>query len=110
MATIGIVLYMVSMWVAGINQGLMLRAFNPDGSLQYPNFVETLVAIRPMYIVRALGGLLFLSGFLLMAWNLAKQALRARRSTAWPRWCRWSTVKGPSPLAILAGRPASGRC
>jgi len=72
MATIGIVVYMVAMWVSGISQGLMWRATEADGTLTYPNFVETLLAIRPMYIVRMLGGTLYLAGFVLMIWNLAK--------------------------------------
>jgi cytochrome c oxidase cbb3-type subunit I/II len=74
MATVGILLYMVAMWVSGVNQGLMWRATNPDGTLLYPNFVETLLAIRPMYIVRMVGGLLYLVGFVLMMWNLYKTA------------------------------------
>ena len=72
LATVGILLYMVSMWVSGVTQGLMWRATNPDGSLTYPNFVETLLAIRPMYMVRALGGAMYLAGFIMMIWNLAK--------------------------------------
>ena len=72
MATIGIVLYMLAMWASGVNQGLMWRATNADGTLTYPSFVETLIAIRPMYIVRALGGSLYLVGFIVMIWNLAK--------------------------------------
>jgi cytochrome c oxidase cbb3-type subunit I/II len=80
-ATIGIVLYLVSMWVSGINQGLMWRALNPDGSLTYPSFTETLLAIRPMYMVRALGGTMYLAGFILMIWNLAKTIIPARATT-----------------------------
>ncbi|XXF79912.1 cytochrome-c oxidase, cbb3-type subunit I [Myxococcaceae bacterium GXIMD 01537] len=72
--TVGILLYVVSMWISGINQGLMWRATNPDGTLLYPNFVETLLAIRPMYIVRFVGGTLYLAGFFVMAWNLWKTA------------------------------------
>ncbi len=72
--TVGILLYAVAMWISGINQGLMWQATNPDGSLMYPNFVETLMAIRPMYIIRFLGGSLYLLGFVLMAWNLVKTA------------------------------------
>jgi cytochrome c oxidase cbb3-type subunit I/II len=75
---VGIVLYIVSMWVSGITQGLMLRATNADGALTYPSWVETLIAIRPMYIVRFLGGTLYLSGFILMAWNLIKTALQGK--------------------------------
>ncbi len=78
LATIGIVLYMVSMWISGINQGLMLRATNPDGSLLYPSFLETVVAIWPMYVARLIGGLMYLVGFCLMAWNLAKTALSGK--------------------------------
>ncbi len=74
MATVGILLYMVAMAVSGVNQGLMWRATNPDGTLLYPNFVETLLAIRPMYIVRFTGGLLYLAGFVVMMWNLWKTA------------------------------------
>ncbi len=73
-STVGILLYIVSMWASGINQGLMWRATNPDGTLMYPNFVETLLAIRPMYIVRVVGGTLYLGGFLMMIWNLWKTA------------------------------------
>ncbi|MFZ1864202.1 MAG: cytochrome-c oxidase, cbb3-type subunit I [Polyangiales bacterium] len=68
--TIGILLYVVSMWVAGITQGLMWRAVSETGGLLYPNFVETLLAIRPMYWTRLVGGLLYISGFVLLAWNL----------------------------------------
>jgi cytochrome c oxidase cbb3-type subunit I/II len=72
--TVGIVLYLVAMWVSGVTQGLMWRATNPDGSLMYPDFVETLQAIRPLYMVRMAGGLLYLSGFVIMGWNLIKTA------------------------------------
>nr|MBK7065521.1 cytochrome-c oxidase, cbb3-type subunit I [Deltaproteobacteria bacterium] len=68
--TIGILLYVISMWAAGISQGLMWRAVDANGALQYPSFVETLIAIRPMYWTRLVGGTLYLLGFCLMAWNL----------------------------------------
>ncbi len=70
--TMGILLYTVSMWVSGITQGLMWRATTDDGALLYPNFVETLVAIRPLYITRMVGGCLYILGFILMIWNLYK--------------------------------------
>ncbi|MGB5808970.1 MAG: cytochrome-c oxidase, cbb3-type subunit I [Polyangiales bacterium] len=73
-ATLGILLYVIAMWVAGITQGLMWRAVSDGGGLLYPSFVETLIAIRPMYWARLVGGLLFFVGFLLMAWNLIKTA------------------------------------
>jgi len=72
--TVGILIYMVAMWVSGISQGLMWRAFTPEGTLLYPNFVETLLAIRPLYIARLVGGTLYLAGFGLLAWNLWKTA------------------------------------
>ncbi|WP_373047727.1 cytochrome-c oxidase, cbb3-type subunit I [Vulgatibacter sp.] len=72
--TVGILMYMGAMWASGISQGLMWRAFNEDGTLLYPDFVETLLAIRPLYIVRLVGGTLYLLGFVLMAWNLVKTA------------------------------------
>jgi cytochrome c oxidase cbb3-type subunit I/II len=72
--TIGILLYIVSMWVAGVTQGLMWRAVSETGGLLYPNFVETLLAIRPMYWTRLVGGLLYLTGFVLLGWNLVLTA------------------------------------
>ena len=68
-ATIGIVLYIAAMWIAGVMQGLMWRAVNPDGTLVY-SFVEGVKATYPFYVIRLLGGLLFLSGMCLMAWNV----------------------------------------
>ena len=68
-ATIGIVLYIAAMWIAGVMQGLMWRAVNPDGTLVY-SFVESVKATYPFYVIRLLGGLLYLSGMLIMAWNV----------------------------------------
>ena len=70
-ATIGIVLYISSMWIAGVMQGLMWRAVNADGTLTY-SFVESLEATYPYYMVRLLGGLLFLTGMFIMAYNVWK--------------------------------------
>ena len=70
-ATIGIVLYIASMWIAGVMQGLMWRAVNADGTLTY-SFVESVKATFPYYVIRLLGGLLYLSGMLLMAYNTYK--------------------------------------
>jgi cytochrome c oxidase cbb3-type subunit 1 len=67
-ATIGIVLYIAAMWIAGVMQGLMWRAVNPDGTLVY-SFVESVKATYPFYIIRMLGGLLYLSGMVIMLWN-----------------------------------------
>jgi len=73
-ATIGILIYVIAMWVAGITQGLMWRAVSDTGGLLYPNFVETYLAIRPMYWARFIAGLLYITGILLMAWNLVQTA------------------------------------
>ncbi len=68
-STLGIVLYISAMWVSGIMQGLMWRAYTPLGFLEYA-FIETVAAMHPMYVIRALGGLLFLAGALIMAFNV----------------------------------------
>jgi len=73
--TFGILLYVVSMWVSGITQGLMWQATDAQGALLYPNFVETVNAIKPMYWMRLIGGSLYLVGMILMAYNLARTAL-----------------------------------
>jgi cytochrome c oxidase cbb3-type subunit 1 len=74
MATIGIVLYIAAMWIAGVMQGLMWRAINADGTLTY-TFVESVKATYPFYVIRMLGGLLYLAGMLIMLWNVLKTAL-----------------------------------
>ncbi|MDE3060369.1 MAG: cytochrome-c oxidase, cbb3-type subunit I [Pseudomonadota bacterium] len=70
-ATLGIVLYITSMWIAGIMQGLMWRSYDQMGFLTY-SFVETVQAMHPYYIIRALGGTLYLGGFLVMVYNVWK--------------------------------------
>ena len=67
-ATAGIVLYIAAMWIAGVMQGLMWRAVNADGTLTY-TFVEAVKATYPFYVIRVTGGLLYLAGMLVMAWN-----------------------------------------
>ena len=68
-ATLGIVFYIAAMWIAGVMQGLMWRAVNPDGSLTYA-FIESIKATYPYYSIRLLGGVLYLAGMLIMAWNM----------------------------------------
>jgi len=70
-ATVGIVLYIAAMWIAGVMQGLMWRAVSPDGTLTY-TFVESVKATYPFYAIRLLGGLLYLAGMLVMAYNVFK--------------------------------------
>lgn len=72
LGTFGILIYMVSMWISGVTQGLMWRAVTDQGRLVYPDFVETVIRIVPMYWARAFGGTMFLTGYLLMAYNLFK--------------------------------------
>ena len=70
-STLGVVLYIASMWISGVMQGLMWRATNTDGTLTY-SFIETVTAMHPFYVARTVGGLIFLSGMLLMAYNVWK--------------------------------------
>ncbi|MEY4507192.1 MAG: hypothetical protein RL297_1770 [Pseudomonadota bacterium] len=77
MATIGIVLYIAAMWIAGVMQGLMWRSINPDGSLTY-TFVESVKATFPFYVIRLVGGALYLGGMVVMAWNVWKTAMQGR--------------------------------
>jgi cytochrome c oxidase cbb3-type subunit I/II len=74
--TLGILFYAVPMYWSGFAQGLMWKQFNADGVLQYPNFVETVSAVIPMYAMRAFGGLLYLTGVLIMCYNLFKTAMQ----------------------------------
>ncbi len=76
-ATIGIVLYIAAMWIAGVMQGLMWRAVNEDGTLTY-TFVESVKATYPYYVIRLAGGALYLSGMLLMVYNVAKTIMMAK--------------------------------
>ena len=71
LGTVGILLYVAAMWTSGITQGLMLSATTDNGTvLAYPNFLDTLNAIRPLMLMRVIGGGLYLVGWLIMAWNL----------------------------------------
>ena len=79
-------LYISSMWVSGILQGLMWRAYTKLGFLEY-SFIETVEAMHPFYVIRALGGALFLIGALIMVWNL------------------WRTVY-PREAVAASGQPA----
>jgi cytochrome c oxidase cbb3-type subunit I len=76
-STIGIVLYIAAMWIAGVMQGLMWRALNPDGSLTY-TFVESVKASFPFYVIRLAGGVLYLGGMCVMLWNTVMTARNGR--------------------------------
>ncbi len=109
--TIGILLYMISMWVAGITQGLMWRATDAGGTLTYPSFVETVVAIKPLYWMRLIGGLMYLAGMIAMVFNLVKTARSGKAvdgeaevvivPDTEPK-VRWSKIALGSPVILFA--------
>jgi cytochrome c oxidase cbb3-type subunit 1 len=81
LATIGIVLYISALWISGVMEGLMWRAINADGTLTY-TFVESVKAKQPYYMTRLLGGLLYLSGMIIMLWNVLKTATEGKPAIA----------------------------
>jgi cytochrome c oxidase cbb3-type subunit I/II len=74
LATLGMLFFAVPLYFAGFTQALMWKDFTVDGYLQYPNFLDTYIRIRPMHFLRAFGGVLYLSGALIMVYNLVKTA------------------------------------
>ena len=70
--TLGIVFYAVPLYWAGVTQSLMWKQFTPEGLLLYPNFLETVIKILPMYMMRSIGGTLYLTGVIVMTYNLVK--------------------------------------
>ena len=74
LGTLGIIVYALPLYIAGIVQSLMWKQFNAEGFLEYKNFLETVVAIIPMYVLRAVGGALYIVGAVLMSYNLIKTA------------------------------------
>jgi cytochrome c oxidase cbb3-type subunit I/II len=74
LGTLGIIFYVLPMYVSGVVQSLMWKEFNPEGFLVYKNFLETTVQIIPLYMLRALGGALYLVGAIIMTFNLLKTA------------------------------------
>ena len=73
-STLGIVFYAVAMYTSGVTQSLLWKQFTVNGTLQYPNFLETTIRIIPLYLVRAIGGTMYLGGVLLMIYNLVRTA------------------------------------
>jgi cytochrome c oxidase cbb3-type subunit 1 len=102
--TMGLLLYVVAMWAAGVTEGVMWRATNPDGSLMYA-FLDSLIAIKPFYVIRLLGGVLVVSGMALMAWNLWHTAADARAHLIDPIPV---PVPEPTPHQVPAPLPAAG--
>ena len=72
--TLGVIFYVIPMYWSGITEALMFKQFRPDGTLMYPNFLEVVMQIQPMYIIRSIGGTLYIVGTLLAVWNLYKTA------------------------------------
>ncbi len=122
MATLSIVFYAVPLYWAGWTQAMMWKEFTPDGYLRYPNFLETVKEIIPMYAMRAVGGFLFVSGLLLMIFNLwktvkqgvflAEEAAEApareqvsAKNAYWHRWIetRWGWMTIFSLVAVGIG-------
>lgn len=96
-ATIGVVLYISSMWIAGVMQGLMWRAVNVDGTLTY-TFIESVKATFPYYIIRLAGGTLYFGGMLVMAYNVAKTIAAGKVEDA--------TIPSLSPASVHAAAHA----
>jgi len=96
--TIGVVLYAASMWVSGIGQGLMSRATNPDGTLTYA-WVEIVKFTYPYYLVRLSGGLLCLTGMIIMAVNMVRTFQLAKGPRTVP------VAPAPADNAIAGGTP-----
>lgn len=110
-AFLGTLIYIVSMWTAGVTQGLMWRAVDSTGHLVYPDFIETVIKIVPLYYVRAVGGTLYLISFLIMFYNIAKTIAKAPKTTHAETFTAPSltpnTVKnlGATPHRMLEGLP-----
>jgi cytochrome c oxidase cbb3-type subunit I/II len=111
LGTVGILLYVISMWVSGVTQGMMWRATAPGGGLLYPSFVETLIAIKPMYWVRLAGGVMYLAGICLMAYNLVQTARGGNAvdgeadvvvETRTARELPWGRVVFSAPVIMIA--------
>jgi cytochrome c oxidase cbb3-type subunit I/II len=105
LATFGILLYAAAMWTSGVTQGLMWRAENPSGGLMYPSFIETVLAIQPMYWMRLVGGTLYLVGFGMMAWNLIVTARSGAPVNGEVEVVVPSEEPSPSTLRLVFGSP-----
>ena len=112
LGTFGILLYLTSMWISGISQGLYWRALDDTGFLKYPDFVEGLLAARTMYVMRLVGGTAYLGGYLLLAYNVwatvragqpvnGQITVRRRVTEALPSSWRLATA-APVVISVLA--------
>jgi cytochrome c oxidase cbb3-type subunit I/II len=100
---LGSLIYVISMWVAGITQGLMWRAVDSAGRLVYPDFIETVIKIVPLYYLRAIGGTLYLIGFVAMLYNMYKTIKKAPKS--FPEEKLATAKLSPNTLKNLGDQP-----
>lgn len=98
--TLGILFYAIPLYVAGFTQASMWKQFNPDGTLVYGNFLETVTQIIPMYAMRAFGGTLYLVGFIILAYNIYKTAKQGSAVT--------DELAEAAPLKPITGRRMAG--
>ncbi len=104
LATLGMLLYMTAIYSAGLTQGLMWRAFDQTGRLQFPDFVETTMKLMPMYWASALGGALYIAGMVLFGWNIL-QTWRARPKVYAASTAEAPALERPAPEAAAAPVP-----
>ena len=104
LSTVGLLLYVASMWISGISQGLFWRALDGDGLLKYPDFVEGVIASQLMYQTRLVGGILFLAGFLVMIYNLVTTIRGSEKRTNEVQVTGFRP-SGPSSLRLFLGTP-----
>ncbi len=95
--TLGIIMYSLPMYVAGFTQASMWKQFKPDGTLQYGNFLETVTQIMPMYWMRAIGGTLYLTGVIVLVYNIIKTAKQGSKVED-------ELAEAPALQQITAGR------
>ena len=105
LGTIGILIYMVAMWISGVTHGLMWRAENADGVLEYRDWATIIDAVMPMYHLRALGGALYIVGWVMMMWNLFKTIKGKTPVNGEAEVTVLEKVDAPSSLRLIFSRP-----
>jgi len=103
--TLGMMLYVLAMWVGGVSNGLFWRALGPDGFLKYPDFIEGLRALRFLYGMRLIGGLLYLTGFLMLGVNVWATIRRGKAVDIEADVTVFEKTPGPSFWKLIAGAP-----
>ncbi|SDM10075.1 cytochrome-c oxidase, cbb3-type subunit I [Siphonobacter aquaeclarae] len=117
LGTLGILFYAVPMYISGFTQGMMWKEFTPEGTLQYPAFLETTLQLLPMHMMRAIGGTIYLLGAILMSYNLfktmAQGSFQANEAAEAPALTKdfvptgsdtyWHRIFERRPMQLLAG-------